>query len=92
MRVRRELAQLLRRLRAIRREKLPHGEVVARVGLALTQAGSLSRYVRLTRTDDDSGWRCHSCWGREEEPARGETVPSSAGAVPATSAVEAGCA
>jgi len=79
VRTRRELAQLLRRLRAIRRENLPHGEVVERVGLALIQAGSISRYVRLTRTDDTGGWRCHSCWGRQDDQACGRgAAPSGA--------------
>jgi hypothetical protein len=66
---RRELAQLLRRLRAIRRQKLSHGEVIEQIGLALAQAGSISRYVRFTRTDDAGGWRCRSCWdGAERRP------------------------
>jgi hypothetical protein len=48
LRVRRDLAQLLRKVRAIRRAHLTENEAVARVGAALNEAGPVRRFVRFT--------------------------------------------
>jgi hypothetical protein len=45
IRLRRELAQFLRRLREIRRHKLAVDELAARVNLALARAGSSRRCI-----------------------------------------------
>ena len=47
IRMRRELAQLLRRLRAIRRDKLAVTELAERVSIALAEAGSIRRFVAI---------------------------------------------
>ena len=46
-RVRRELAQLLRRLRAVRRMKLSHNELTRQVKVALDEAAVLFELVSL---------------------------------------------
>jgi gamma-glutamyltranspeptidase len=43
--VRRELAQLLKRLRTIRRAKLSSGEIAEQISAALREAGTISRMV-----------------------------------------------
>jgi hypothetical protein len=43
--VRRELAQLLRRLRTIRRAKLSYDEIAEQMSAALREAGTISRLV-----------------------------------------------
>ena len=45
VRVRRELAQLLRRLRTIRRAKLSNDEIAEQMSAALREAGTISRLV-----------------------------------------------
>jgi hypothetical protein len=45
VRVRRELAQLLRRLRTIRRAKLSYDEIAEQMSAALREAGTISRLV-----------------------------------------------
>lgn len=57
--LRRDLAQLLRRLRAIRRERLDEQELTARMTSALGQAGSISRFIEF-RSSRDSG-RAMAC-------------------------------
>ena len=47
VRVRRELAQLLRRLRAIRKDKLSPDELAERVNVALSEAGSIRCFVTV---------------------------------------------
>ena len=50
-RVRRELAQLLRRLRAVRRDKLSRNEMLERIGAALAEAHGISRAVGVPATE-----------------------------------------
>jgi hypothetical protein len=61
VRVRRELAQLLRRLRAIRRMKLSTDEMAEQMGEALSAAGALSDLISL---------RSPSAGGPERSDAR----------------------
>lgn len=46
--IRKELAQLLRRLRAIRRSKLSEDELAEQVNLALAEAATIRRFVTIT--------------------------------------------
>ena len=47
VRLRRDLAQLLRRLRAARKEKLSCDELASRITLAIIEARSVSRLIRF---------------------------------------------
>jgi hypothetical protein len=47
VRVRRELAQLLKRLRTIRRTKLSSDEIAEQMSAALREAGTISRMVSV---------------------------------------------
>jgi len=67
VRIRRELAQLLRRLRAIRREKLSDDELADRVKFALTEAGSIRQFVAITNAADMGGAMCRTCLGRVDK-------------------------
>ena len=57
VRFRRELAQLVKQLRAIRRAPLARQEMTEQIGQALSQAGNLGGFVTFTRppSDRDSG-------------------------------------
>jgi hypothetical protein len=63
VRIRRELAQLLRRLRAIRKDRLTHDELVERINAALAEAGSLRQFVTVTHAADPGGV-CQACRAR----------------------------
>jgi hypothetical protein len=64
IRMRRELAQLLRRLRAIRRDKLAATELAERVGVALAEAGSIRRFVAIENVAAAGDHLCHTCLAR----------------------------
>lgn len=58
--LRQRLAQLLWRLRFLRRCQLPSGELARRVNIILTEAGSIRRYVKVTLKRPDDGPPLHS--------------------------------
>ena len=57
--LRRELARLLWSVRAMRQHDVPQREMVHRVSVLLTEAGHISRYVKITiqPSDGPSGYR-----------------------------------
>ena len=57
-RLRRDLAQLLRRLRTIRQAKLSHDELAQRVNVAMTEAGDVSRFVAFRNSDEGGDRSC----------------------------------
>jgi hypothetical protein len=59
IRVRRDLAQLLRNVRAIRRARLSERETIDRLGAALTSASRVRRFVKLTAVHDEAAARCN---------------------------------
>src|SRR5207245_7884451 len=64
MRIRRELAQLLRRLRAIRRDKVSPAELAERVNIALAEARSIRRLVTIANVPETREGVCRSCLAR----------------------------
>jgi hypothetical protein len=64
VRIRRELAQLMRRLRAIAKDQLTEDEVVARMNQALDKAGSVRRFVAISDGGDRSDRLCRRCLSR----------------------------
>jgi hypothetical protein len=52
--LRRDLAQLLKRLRGIRREKLAAHELRERINTALADAGSLAQFVTVTHCNGEA--------------------------------------
>jgi hypothetical protein len=67
IRMRRELAQLLRRLRAIRRDKLAATELAERVSIALAEAGSIRRFVTIEHVAAGGDEFCHTCLARVDK-------------------------
>jgi hypothetical protein len=61
VRVRRELAQLLRRLRAIRRMKLSTDDMAEQMGEALSEAGALSDLISLRSSSAAGPERSDGC-------------------------------
>jgi hypothetical protein len=85
IRMRRELAQLLRRLRAIRRDKLAASELAERVSVALAEADSIRRFVAIEDVAEGGDHLCHTCLARVDKrklseaglaPRHGELVDS----------------
>jgi len=69
MRVRRELAQLLRRLRAIRRQYLSQGDLLERVNMALTEAEDIRRFGVNDNRPAGSRSACTGCRNRVDQGA-----------------------
>ena len=67
IRMRRELAQLLRRLRAIRRDKLAATDLAERLGVALAEAGSIRRFVAIENVAAAGDHVCHTCFARVDK-------------------------
>lgn len=63
----RELARLLRRLRAIRRDKLAAAQLAERVSVALADAGSLRRFVAIEHVAAGADHHCDSCLARVDK-------------------------
>jgi hypothetical protein len=55
VKLRRDLAQLLRRLRAIRREKLSNEQVAEHIAAALDQASTIGRFIASRTRRDEPG-------------------------------------
>jgi hypothetical protein len=67
VRARRELAQLLRRLRAIRKDKLSEDELTERVSVALAEAGSIRRFVTIANGAESGDPLCQGCLMRVDK-------------------------
>src|SRR5438309_7047583 len=67
--IRKDLAQLLRRLRAIRRSKLSEDELAARVNLALGEAATIRRFVTITTPAETSVGACLTSGARVDKRA-----------------------
>ena len=70
--IRKDLAQLLRRLRAIRRSKLSEDELAERVNLALGEAATIRRFVTITTAAETSVGACLTGRARVDKRALSE--------------------
>ena len=71
--IRKELAQLLRRLRAIRRSKLSEDELAERVNLALGEAATIRRFVTITAAAETRVGAYLTCCARVDKRALSES-------------------